>query len=303
MVPQQLSDGQSSWTIVQLLERSRTAREGPRPVKHKTETEITHQQKTMDRPSNINKPTELDYTIPEQELELNFECRSYGNNYKSILSSEKNITSIDCRRGSISSSCTQGDIFNKWKCKKGSIFYRQHSLQLSRGCCNKTNKHSDSTFYIIPRKSHFMNPKLRRKEERRLSEAKSQAQILLLSQTRTRMKTSSSDSHVRAPEQFQLIEIQNRTKEDIHTLEIFPRIIMEETFQSQPNKGMQEKNNSLSGSMETGKRSGIHSKGVSREIDENFGCEFTEQGYINDSFQDLWNRSSMRFDKERRLSN
>ncbi|KAA6353907.1 MAG: hypothetical protein EZS28_050566, partial [Streblomastix strix] len=39
------------------------------------------------------------------------------------------------------------------------------------------------------------------------------------------------------------------------------------------------------------------------EIDENFGCEFTEQGYINDSFQDLWNRSSMRFDKERRLSN
>ncbi|KAA6356438.1 MAG: hypothetical protein EZS28_048035, partial [Streblomastix strix] len=193
-----------------------------------------------------------------------------------------------------------GIITNPFSVPKG-IQYQQIAFEAAQ--VFHASRETFPTNGNVRKKSHFMNPKLRRKKERRLSDAKSQAQILLLSQTRTRMKTSSSDSHVRAPGQFQLIEIQNRTNEDIHTLEIFPRIIMEETFQSKPNKGMQEKINSLSGSMETVKRSGIHSKGVSWEIDENFGCEFTEQGYINDSFQDLWNRSSMRFDKERRLSN
>jgi hypothetical protein len=83
-----------------------------------------------------------------------------------------------------------------------------------------------------------VNPKLRRKEEGHLSEVKPQAQILLLSQTRTRSKTSSADSQVRAPGRFQLRGIQNRTKEEIHTLEISPRILMEETLQPQPNTGM-----------------------------------------------------------------
>ncbi|KAA6372139.1 MAG: hypothetical protein EZS28_032332 [Streblomastix strix] len=68
------SVGQSSWTIVQLDELSGTAREGPRPVKCKTEIEITHQQKAKDSFSNINNSTELDYTQPELELKLNFEC-------------------------------------------------------------------------------------------------------------------------------------------------------------------------------------------------------------------------------------
>ncbi|KAA6369990.1 MAG: hypothetical protein EZS28_034483 [Streblomastix strix] len=36
---------------------------------------------------------------------------------------------------------------------------------------------------------------------------------------------------------------------------------------------------------------------------ENSECKFTEQGDINDSLQDEWNRSSERFDKERRLGN
>ncbi|KAA6371581.1 MAG: hypothetical protein EZS28_032893 [Streblomastix strix] len=39
-----LGAGQSIWTTVQLDELFVTAIEGPRPVKHKTEIEITHQQ-------------------------------------------------------------------------------------------------------------------------------------------------------------------------------------------------------------------------------------------------------------------
>ncbi|KAA6388582.1 MAG: hypothetical protein EZS28_015892 [Streblomastix strix] len=38
-------------------------------------------------------------------------------------------------------------------------------------------------------------------------------------------------------------------------------------------------------------------------MEENSGCEFTEQGDINDSLQDEWNRSGERFDQERRLGN
>ncbi|KAA6402493.1 MAG: hypothetical protein EZS28_001974 [Streblomastix strix] len=52
MVIQQLGVGQSPWTIVWLDELSRTARENPRPVKHKTEIETTHQQKAKDSFSN-----------------------------------------------------------------------------------------------------------------------------------------------------------------------------------------------------------------------------------------------------------
>ncbi|KAA6377845.1 MAG: hypothetical protein EZS28_026626, partial [Streblomastix strix] len=71
---QQLGVGQSPWTIVQLDQLSGSAMEGYRPVKHKIEIETTHQQKAMDSPSNINKPTELDYTLFQLELKLIFEC-------------------------------------------------------------------------------------------------------------------------------------------------------------------------------------------------------------------------------------
>ncbi|KAA6375720.1 MAG: hypothetical protein EZS28_028756 [Streblomastix strix] len=161
--------------------------------------------------------------------------------------------------------------------------------------------------------------------------------------------------------------IQNRTKEVIHTLEIFPMTQMEETLQPQPDTGMGGKN-SLSKNMEIGKGSRIHSKGVfpsiqkreqreeiiretkdlsilelkrrgnsihreiggrikrkhnrvntsrtgqmvqsnvynfeaSLEMEEKSGCERTEQGDTNNSFQDEWNRSSQIFKKERRLGN
>ncbi|KAA6379726.1 MAG: hypothetical protein EZS28_024749 [Streblomastix strix] len=38
-------------------------------------------------------------------------------------------------------------------------------------------------------------------------------------------------------------------------------------------------------------------------MQKNSGCEFVEQGNTSDLFQDEWNRSSERFDKERRLGN
>ncbi|KAA6328458.1 MAG: hypothetical protein EZS28_053714 [Streblomastix strix] len=38
-------------------------------------------------------------------------------------------------------------------------------------------------------------------------------------------------------------------------------------------------------------------------MEENSGCERTEQGDTNDSYKDEWNRSSGRFDQERRLGN
>ncbi|KAA6358630.1 MAG: putative reverse transcriptase [Streblomastix strix] len=81
-------------------------------------------------------------------------------------------------------------------------------------------------------------PKVEKKGGKHLSEVKLQAQIFLLSQTRTRSKTSSADSQMRAPGRFQLMGIQNRTKEEIHTLEIIPRILMEEILQPQPDTGM-----------------------------------------------------------------
>ncbi|KAA6369989.1 MAG: hypothetical protein EZS28_034482, partial [Streblomastix strix] len=42
-------------------------------------------------------------------------------------------------------------------------------------------------------------------------------------------------NHVRGPGRFQLMGIQNRTKEEIHTLEIFPRTLTEVTLHPQPN--------------------------------------------------------------------
>ncbi|KAA6377343.1 MAG: hypothetical protein EZS28_027128 [Streblomastix strix] len=38
-------------------------------------------------------------------------------------------------------------------------------------------------------------------------------------------------------------------------------------------------------------------------MEENSGCECSEQGNTNNSFQDEWNRSSERFDQERKLGN
>ncbi|KAA6354014.1 MAG: hypothetical protein EZS28_050460, partial [Streblomastix strix] len=56
--------------------------------------------------------------------------------------------------------------------------------------------------------------------------------------TPVRVKTSSADSQERAPGRFQLMGIQNRTKEETHTREIFPRTPMEETSQPQPDTRM-----------------------------------------------------------------
>ncbi|KAA6382296.1 MAG: hypothetical protein EZS28_022178 [Streblomastix strix] len=91
---------------------------------------------------------------------------------------------------------------------------------------------------ILNRETRFLNLKLGKKEEGYLSEAQPQAQILLMSHTRTRSKTSSADSQMRAPGRFQRKEIHKRTIEDIQILEIFPRIQMEETLQPQPDMGL-----------------------------------------------------------------
>ncbi|KAA6385093.1 MAG: hypothetical protein EZS28_019380 [Streblomastix strix] len=214
----------------------------------------------------------------------------------------------------------------------------------------------------------LVSPKLRRKEEGQLLAIKPQARILLLSQTKIRTKTSNADNQVRAPGRFQLIGIQKRTKEDIYKPEIFPRALIEETLQPQPNMGMGEKTiryletwklvkreefikigfmqllkhedseretveetenlpvlglkrrgNSILGQIgERIKRkhnrinksrsdqmvqSNIHNSEASLELEENSGCEFNEQGDINDSFQDEWNRSGERFEQERRFGN
>ncbi|KAA6350732.1 MAG: hypothetical protein EZS28_051876 [Streblomastix strix] len=50
-------------------------------------------------------------------------------------------------------------------------------------------------------------------------------------------------------------------------------------------------------------QSNIHNPEASLEIEKNSRCEFIEQGNTNDSFQDEWNRSNERVDKERRLGN
>ncbi|KAA6372055.1 MAG: hypothetical protein EZS28_032415 [Streblomastix strix] len=50
-------------------------------------------------------------------------------------------------------------------------------------------------------------------------------------------------------------------------------------------------------------QSNIYNSEGQLEMEENSGCECIEQGNTNDLFQDEWNRSSERFDKERRLRN
>ncbi|KAA6362325.1 MAG: hypothetical protein EZS28_042148 [Streblomastix strix] len=50
-------------------------------------------------------------------------------------------------------------------------------------------------------------------------------------------------------------------------------------------------------------QSNIYNSEASLEMEENSGYECTEQGNTNDSFQDEWNRSSERLDKERGLGN
>ncbi|KAA6389403.1 MAG: hypothetical protein EZS28_015076 [Streblomastix strix] len=50
-------------------------------------------------------------------------------------------------------------------------------------------------------------------------------------------------------------------------------------------------------------QSNIYNSKAPLEMEENSGCECTEQGNTNDSFQDECNRSSERFYKERRLDN
>ncbi|KAA6400553.1 MAG: hypothetical protein EZS28_003916 [Streblomastix strix] len=82
---------------------------------------------------------------------------------------------------------------------------------------------------------------LRTMNAKHLPEVKLQSQMLLMSQTRTRSKTSSADRQVRVFGRFQLMGIQNRLKEEIQTLENFPRTLIEETLQSQPNTGMGRK--------------------------------------------------------------
>ncbi|KAA6398193.1 MAG: hypothetical protein EZS28_006286, partial [Streblomastix strix] len=50
-------------------------------------------------------------------------------------------------------------------------------------------------------------------------------------------------------------------------------------------------------------QSNIYNSEASLEMEENSRCERIEHGDTNNSFQDEWNRSSERFDKERRLGN
>ncbi|KAA6379381.1 MAG: hypothetical protein EZS28_025093 [Streblomastix strix] len=57
-------------------------------------------------------------------------------------------------------------------------------------------------------------------------------------------------------------------------------------------------NNSRAGQMVQSK---IYNSEASQEMEENSEFDFTEKGDINDLFLDKWNRSSERFDKERRL--
>ncbi|KAA6371229.1 MAG: hypothetical protein EZS28_033244, partial [Streblomastix strix] len=69
-------------------------------------------------------------------------------------------------------------------------------------------------------------------------------------------------------------------------------------------RGIKRKHNRINTSR-TGQmvQSNIYNSEASLEMEENSGCERTEQGDTNNSFQDELNRSSERFDKERRLGN
>ncbi|KAA6399056.1 MAG: hypothetical protein EZS28_005416 [Streblomastix strix] len=89
----------------------------------------------------------------------------------------------------------------------------------------------------------FIVHKLGNNEAHLLSEAKTRALILMLSKTRTQIRTitSSADSQVRAPGIFQMMLNQCRDQDEIMTREIFARNQTEEMLQSQSFIGMREK--------------------------------------------------------------
>ncbi|KAA6380713.1 MAG: putative Transposon Ty3-I Gag-Pol polyprotein [Streblomastix strix] len=201
MVLQQLGVVQSPWTIVKLDELSGSACEGSRTVKQKTEIETTHQQKAQNSPSNINNSTKL----KERQ-------------HKVFMHPERHFQQLEMQDGQHLLQIAQFWAMQGLKVQKQQIF-RQHLLHNSREIL-------------------FVNLKWKRREKEHLSEIKPQAQIILLSPTRTGTKPSSADSQVRAPRRFQLIGVQIGTKKEIHTLKIFPRTPMEEILQPQPNTGI-----------------------------------------------------------------
>ncbi|KAA6388102.1 MAG: hypothetical protein EZS28_016373 [Streblomastix strix] len=91
MALQQLGVGQSPWTIVQLDELFGTAREGPKPVKHKTEIEITHQQKAMDIPKGMQHQQSAGEAAQVQHAPS--ETFSSSGNVRKVASSTDSIVS------------------------------------------------------------------------------------------------------------------------------------------------------------------------------------------------------------------
>ncbi|KAA6395263.1 MAG: hypothetical protein EZS28_009208 [Streblomastix strix] len=206
---------------LQRNEQSGTAREGSLPVIHKTETEITHQQKAIDSPSNINKPTEKTTSDPNE-------------NQSSILNAD-----------------LMGMITNPFSIQKGiqhqyiaadaaQVYHAPRETFSTNGNVRKVASSTDS---IVSGQVWIAGTKPINIQ----TAPSTQFQVNLIRElkvkkkggrTPVRVKTRNADSQVRAPGRFQLNGIQNRTKEEIQILEIFPRTLMEETLQPQPNTGM-----------------------------------------------------------------
>ncbi|KAA6403167.1 MAG: hypothetical protein EZS28_001293 [Streblomastix strix] len=224
---QQLGVGQPPWIIVQLDELFGTAMDGPRLVIHKTEIETTFQQKSKNCPFNFG----VEYNIN----------RLQKKQQKFIVHPERHFHQMKIQEWQHILQTVQF-LAKQGLLEQNQQIFRQHLLHNSREIL-------------------FVNQKWKRKEEGHLSEVMLQSQMLLLSQTRTRVKISSEDSQVRAPRTVPTDGNSEQNKREYsypgnHSQDNNGGNITKST-----KHGNGAKNNSLSWDVDTSKRSGIHKKG------------------------------------------
>ncbi|KAA6373128.1 MAG: hypothetical protein EZS28_031344, partial [Streblomastix strix] len=302
---QQLGVGQSPWTTVQLDELFGTAREDPRPVKHKTEIETTHQQKAMDIPKGIQhqqiagEAAQVQHA-PRDTSSMNENVRKVASSTDSIVSGQVGVAGTKPINIQTSPSTQlQTDPIREPKVEK-------------KGGKTPVRGESPRT---VPTHGNSEQNKGGDSYTRNLSLNPNGGNI------------TTSTGHGNGGKNNSLSgSMETGQRSGIHTKRVFPSVQMrgqrEEIVRETENlsilgfkrrgssiyreigRRIKRKHNRMNTSR-TGQmvQSNIYNSEASLEMEENSGCECFEQGDINNSFQDECNRSSERFDKERRLGN
>ncbi|KAA6367334.1 MAG: hypothetical protein EZS28_037140 [Streblomastix strix] len=169
----QRSDGQSPWTIVQLDELSGTAREGPRPVMHKIEIEITYHSimnvdlmgmitnqfsvpREIQHQQNAEEAAQVHHT-PRETFSINGNVRRVASSTDSIVAGQVEVAvTKSMNTQTASSTQLQGNLLREPKVEKnggrtpvrelnkgGDSYTRNLSTDPNEGNITTTTKHSN----------------------------------------------------------------------------------------------------------------------------------------------------------------